>query len=137
LLPRGLGAAGKEDGSEEKSLTRTKSRTGGEPHRGAFSVSPGTSTASSSYVSPLVVPKSKVNPPLNQQESVRTRRVVRNFTEISRSRVKGRHIGLGSVNGIQSIHPQLEIDPLMNLKLTLDIGVQPVQSVRPSRPQRD
>src|ERR1035437_2666797 len=65
----------------------------------------------------------KVNSPLNQQETVRTRRVVRDFTEIGGSRVEGWDIELGPVHRIQSIHAQLEIDPLMNLKLTLDIGV--------------
>src|SRR6185369_13842620 len=70
--------------------------------------------------------------PLNQQEAIRTRRVVGDFAEVGGGGVEVRYIELRPVDGIQGIHAQLEIHSFVNLEFALNIGVQTVQSVCPA-----
>src|SRR5450759_3203764 len=63
----------------------------------------------------------EVNSPLNQQETVRARRVVGNFAEVGVSGFQAWDLELRPVHYVQSIQAQLEINSLMNRKLALDV----------------
>ena len=64
---------------------------------------------------------------------MRARSVVGNFAEVGGGGVEVRHIDLRAVGGIERIHPELEVDTLVNPEFALDVGVQPVQSVGRAR----
>src|SRR4051812_78853 len=68
--------------------------------------------------------------PLNQQISHRARRIARDLSKISGSRIEVRHIHLRAVGRIERIHLELERNRLPDLESSLYVGVQPVQSVR-------